>query len=736
MVRDRVERLLGRLAFEPQFPSQGATLFVDLERQQIRRAFIPKSVIEAFLEGRGANMVVLYNLLDPQLDPLDPQVPLQFSVGLLTGVVPAAARGQITGVSPETGFLMDSNCGDFFPAYMKLQGIDRFVLYGLAQRWTYLYVREGHVEFRDASRFVGLNNAALRSQVGAELGGRWGRDLAMANITQAGENGVRFAGVMGGPKALWARGGPGAKMGSLRLKAIVLQGFDPRRTTSGPNARRIKLCNRELAAQVRSTGVVKHALSVRGTPFLYKPSRLLGAIGAKNNQQTRWTDALDAENIDPYRTGMTGCFHCPVKCRPLNQLPSPADDPYATGEGPDYVTVGKLGPMIGVTDIEQVLRLNNMANDLGLDTASLGSSIAWAMELWQRGIISAADTNGLELAWGDYRTIEKLLTRTATREGFGDVIAEGAAAVAMGKYPKEAAPYCMAVKGLMQSDPHDARIIKAFALGLAVATRGMDHLRNRPTLEINGRINEDRAFKKKLYGGRVAADPTSYEGKENAVRRCEDIYAVGDAVGLCRFATQLFNSPNLLGYEPLAQQIQNLTGLRLSTERMQQAGRNITGLERMINYDRGLRREHDTLPPRWLAESIPHGPHKGERIDPKAFQALLSRFYELTGLNEQGQPKLRWRAELTRRALGFAVEVILPPSLAPPYERGLVLTDPVSTVGQLLRALGRQVQELADEPDQGAFAVVVNSKLIVKSRAATPISNGDRVELTPALGGG
>src|SRR5262249_37895206 len=168
--------------------------------------------------------------------------------------------------------------------------------------------------------------------------------------------------------------------------------------------------------------------------------------------------------------------------------------------------------------------------------------------------------------------------------------------------------YRMAVKGLMQSDPHDARILKAFALGLAVATRGMDHLRNRVTLEINARINDDPSFKARLCGGPVSAAPNSYEEKALAVRRCENVYAVGDAVGMCRLTTKLFNSPSLPALDELAAQIANVTGLDLPPEELDRVGLNIMGVERLINPRLGMRRADDTLPDRWFDEPITVGP--------------------------------------------------------------------------------------------------------------------------------
>src|SRR5438105_5444829 len=640
-IRDRIDALLPRLAEESQFPTQGQTIFVDLERRRIQRGYIPRPVVEAFLGGRGVNMFLLHNLLDTSLDPLHPDVPLIFGTGILTSLVPSAARGNATSWSPETKVILDSNAGDYFPSFMKLNGIDHLVVYGKAPSWTLVHCSDGEVNFVDAAPWVGMDNLELRAAMERDFRGQEGKDFGLAAITTAGENLALCSGIMAGPKAIYARGGPGAKMGSLRLKAVIIQGRSADLTPAHPHKQR----NREVAEKLLSTSVVKNALKKRGTPFLYKPSRMLGAMGTKNNQETTWTDKLDAENIDLFRPGMERCFACPANCRPLNDLTGcehVPNDRYIKGDGPEYVTVGKFGPNLGISEVHQVLRLNNICNDLGLDTASAGSAIAWAMELYQRGMIKP----DIDLTWGNYDVIEKLLFMTAKRQGFGNVIADSSRAVEKGNYPPEALDYLMAVKGLTQSDPHDARILKAFALGLAVATRGMDHLRNRVTLEINAKINDDPAFKRELYGGEVSGEPNSYDGKEIAVRRCENIFAVGDAVGMCRFTTKLFNSPSLPGLEEFANQIGNVTGLEFSAGELDAMGHNVMGVERLINARLGVRREHDTLPDRWFEEPVTVGQYAGERIDRAEFDGMLSRFYDISNLDDQGHPRAEWRAEL------------------------------------------------------------------------------------------
>ncbi|MCA1561279.1 MAG: aldehyde ferredoxin oxidoreductase, partial [Acidobacteria bacterium] len=301
-IRERVARLRAGLPQQPQYPTQGATLFIDLERREVQRGFTPLRVVRSLLGGRGANMFYLHRLLDETLVPLHPDVPLIFGSGVLTGIVPSAARGNATSWSPESGVIMDCNAGDYFPSFIRMNGIDHLVLYGRSADWTVIRIRDGHLEFLDGRPYLGLDNIDLRARIPQDFGGAWTRDLAMVSVTRAGENLVLTSAIMAGPKACYARGGPGAKMGSLQLKAIVVQGH----TRDFETAQPYKGYNRTIAQKLLETSVVKHALKTMGTPFLYKPSRMLGAMGTKNNQETTWTERLDADYITPYRPGMAG----------------------------------------------------------------------------------------------------------------------------------------------------------------------------------------------------------------------------------------------------------------------------------------------------------------------------------------------------------------------------------------------------------------------------------------------
>jgi aldehyde:ferredoxin oxidoreductase len=772
-IRTKIEQLAKRMHDLPQYPTQGAVLFVDLEQKTFFSRYLPREVIHTVLTNRGANMYLLYNLMLDGKDPLDPQIPLIFGSGALTGTVPTATRGNVSSISPESYAILDSNCGDAFPTFLKFHGYDHLVLYGQAAEWTLLRIAGQEVTFHDAGRYQGMDNSAVTHAVEQDFSCTERKDMAMARITSAGENLNLFAGIMGGVKAIYARGGGGAKMGSLKLKAVMIQGRGEQPSLS----QTFKENNRTIAQKILSASVIKNALKTVGTPFLYKPSRILGAMGTKNNQETSWSDSLDADNFDAYRPGMDGCLKCPVRCRPLNDLTPDGKggwgaaalkgltgnasydqaqaavghqksknyrgingddtfDQYDKGDGPEYTTLQKMGPMIGISEPEQVMRLNNILNELGLDSASAGSAISWAMELYQRGIITDKETGGLDLSWGNYPVVEKLLFMSAKREGFGDVIADSNRAVDTGKYPAEALKYRMTIKGLFQSDPHDARILKGFALGLAVATRGMDHLRNRPTLEINAKINENGALKTALYGGIVAPEPTSYEGKEYAVRRCENSYAIGDSVGMCRFSTKLFNSPSTADNDDFAAQLTELTGESFTAAQLDEIGRNISGLERLINARIGLTDKDDTLPDRWFNDEINVGQFAGEKIDREQLEALKLRFYTITGLNTFGVPTLDWHQKLAEAVTGFAVKVDLL-GLFPGAPEGAVIVDqPVSTVAGLREALKNRLPHAVTELEDNTLNIVVNGTIVLANEQAVPVKNGDRITVLAMLAGG
>ncbi|MFQ6015493.1 MAG: aldehyde ferredoxin oxidoreductase family protein [Anaerolineae bacterium] len=589
---------------------------INLTTDQIQLSPTPEHLIRGFLGGRGLNVYYLHKLLPAGIDPLGPENPLIVGTGLLTGTAaPSASRCNFTAKSPESGILGDANMGGFFGAELRFAGFDRLIISGRAERPVYLYLADGAVEVRQANHLWGLTVSQTQQCLREELG----RDIEVACIGPAGEKLVRFAAVVNGLKNTAARGGLGAVMGSKNLKAIVAQG-----TMDIPLADPARFWQQCLEFRdYLLTSKWIQTLGQVGTSILYDVSNVLGTVRTKNSQLNAFDGSLLTTEFEKHSEKMLSCHACAVHCRHRNDQ---------GGEGPDYSTFGALGANCGVSGAAQSIQLNNICNDLGLDASSAGTIISWAIELYEQGIISPRET-GRELRFGHFELVRDLLFDVAERRGFGHTLAESSQAVQ--RFGPRSHDYLLAIKGLPQSDTHDVRYLKSFALGIAVASRGADHLRNRPTLEILGLPAE---VMDRIYGQHIDPDPTSYQTKEHLVYYHENIYAVIDCLGLCKFICHGFNSPHMLDYQHFAALIESATGLRFTGDELRQIGCRVVDLERVILAREGISAEDDTLPRRFFEEPAPLNVARGERIDREEFEALVQRYHTLRGWGADGLP--------------------------------------------------------------------------------------------------
>ncbi|MBW8012374.1 MAG: aldehyde ferredoxin oxidoreductase family protein [Chloroflexi bacterium] len=610
-----------------EFKSTVAIINLTTGESQITNT--PTELLHAYLGGRGLNMAYLRHYLliagDPkEIDPLSPENPLIFGAGTLTGTIaPNAARFNISAKSPESGILGDSNCGGFFAAAMRKAGFDRLVILGRADHPSYILLEDGEIIILLAENMWGTK--VIKAQ--DLLKEKHGPGTISAVIGPAGENLVRMAAVMTGKKNAAGRGGMGAVMGSKNLKAVVARGGAPISIAQKDTLRAVRLQQQKY---LKDSKIVQ-VLGKVGTPLLYEVSNRLGAIRTHNSQKNFFEDTLNAEEIEHYVDKMLACTSCIVHCRHRNTL---------GGEGPEYSTIGLLGANLGIAPTDQVIELNNQVNDLGLDASSTGTIIGWAMELYQRGIITAEDI-GNPIEWGDFETVHELIDDIAYRRGFGDVLAESTQAAS--QFPPVARDYLIAVKNLPQSDPHDVRYFKGFALGIAVASRGADHLRNRPTLEVF-KLPED--VREKIYGRANDPNPEGYKDKGLIVAWSDDIYAVTDSLGICKFVTHGFNSPHLLGYDHFSDLISAATGFDISPEALRRLGARVIDTERLINADFGLTRTDDTLPKRYFDDPMPARKTKGHKIDRGKFQIMLDEYYYERGWDQDGQVSLESSQEI------------------------------------------------------------------------------------------
>jgi aldehyde:ferredoxin oxidoreductase len=598
---------------------------IDLTRGKVSVEDIPLSLRKQMLGGRGMNSYYLNKMVPKGIDPLSPRNVLIFGAGFLTGTLaPSSGRFNVSAKSPETGFLGDTNCGGFFAPELRYAGFDRLIITGKAKKPSYLYVNDGTIEIRDAKPYWGMDTYEVQQAIRNDIG-----PVEMAVCGVAGENLVRFANIRTGIKNAGGRTGMGCVMGSKNLKAVAASG-----TLGIEIAHPDKMLKRvEEIKEYLLNSKISPILGTVGTPLLYEVSNAIGAIRTKNSQLNAWSDAFNASEVEKYVEKMVSCSSCFMHCRHRNTL---------GGEGPEYTALGLLGSNIGMESLEDCIKLQNDANELGLDISSAGTVLAWAYELFERGMIDKKMTGGLNLKFGDYKLSKKLLYMISRRKGFGDILAESTQAVK--KFGAKSKDYVIAVKGLPQSDPHDVRYMKAFALGIATSSRGADHLRSRPTLEIFFKLPPE--VRERIYGKGISQEPTSYKGKEKAVYFSDNIFATIDCLGICKFICHGFNSPHFLDYSMMSDLIYCASDWKFTEKQLQNVGKRVIDTERLFNVKQGLKKHHDTLPKRYFDDPSVFKAAKGHHIDRKKFAEMLDKYYKLRGWDKSGMLSKKRVAQL------------------------------------------------------------------------------------------
>ncbi|MEA3396056.1 MAG: aldehyde ferredoxin oxidoreductase family protein [Chloroflexota bacterium] len=591
-----------------------------------------------FLGGRGLGAALLFRHLADPSDPFASGNPLIFAVGPLTGTPwPAGARTHVTFHSPLTGVYGYANAGGFFGAALRRAGYDALVITGRAEQPVYLEVTPDGIAIRPAGRLWGLGVHATHEAL-ATGGAR------VACIGPAGENGVRFAAIIGDGSRAAARCGGGAVMGSKNLKAVVVHGQRPLDLPA-----EFRALARRAFEQVRDHPNVT-GLRDWGTVHLVTVKNYSGDLPARNHQlgQVPWADRIDAQVIARYTRKTKGCFACPIRCGRVTRIES---GPYAGDlEGPEYESLDALGPMCWIDDPEVIIHANRLCDDLGLDTISTGVTIAFAMECHQRGLLNDAE---LSLEWGDVDTLLGLIQRIARRQGLGSLLAEGVRRAAQ-SIGGDAAYYAMHVKG-MELPRQEPRIAKGFGLGHATSNRGADHLYALPTIDLARNLDAaKRIFSPEIIPALMDTDDETY--KPDLIIFSEHYCAVSDALGVCKFTTA---ETYALFPDDLAAGLSALWGREVTAEELLTAGERIVNLERLYNARLGLSRANDHLPARFTAEPLEiydfdrdgatgEPVHVGRLHD---FDGMLSRYYQLRGWDENGVPMPE-----TLRRLGLNIE--------------------------------------------------------------------------------
>lgn len=602
----------------------GKILRVDLTKGKAVAQPLARGLAIDYLGSRGVNARILWDELPPNADPLAPTNILIFGAGPLNATfAPCSGRLTVSSKSPATNLYTKSSVGGHLAAEMKLAGYDIIVFYGCSKSPIYLWIDGEEVEFRDASYLWGKNVRETAIELREEIGDR---NIQIAAIGQAGENLVKFASIMTSIYRAAGRTGIGAVMGSKRLKAIAVRGTGCVTVADPDRFEQVALKARQDLRNDKNSWPV---LYTHGTQGIVGPGPESSGVYSAKNFRTEILPAehlknLSGKNITQrYLTRREGCSSCVYSCGRFTEVKNGEYAGTYCG-GPEMETWAAYGGRCFASSPELIIKANELTNLYGLDSISTGSTIAFAMECYENGLISKEDADDVALHWGSPDAILGLIRKIALREGIGDTLAEGTKRAAE-RIGRDAYKYAVQAKGL-ENGSGDGRRFKAHSgLAFAVNPRGPDHLHTEVLAELP--ISADAAKLLDTLG--VPHDPQSLEGKPELVKWHEEMYCAADCLGLCVF-TNTF-SYLWINFDNLAEMFQAATGIPMNAGGLQLTCERILNLEKAINVREGASRKDDSLPWRILNEPT----YEGFRITEEDLNKMLDRYYELHGWDKE-----------------------------------------------------------------------------------------------------
>jgi aldehyde:ferredoxin oxidoreductase len=600
----------------------GKVLRVNLTSGSSTSEQIDSSFCRKYLGGTGFIAYYLLRELKPDIDPLGPENKLIFAMGPLTGLsFGGSARHAVGSKSPLTGGIAKSEVGEHWGFQFKRSGFDALIIEGKAKDPVYLWIHNNEVEIKDARQLWGHNTKETQEKIRSEIGEPKAR---VAMIGPGGENLVRYACIMHGLFDAAGRGGTGAVMGSKNLKAVAVRG-DRMPSIVYPDG------VKEIAKWLKENKDLFKVLSDLGTGAGIVRFDQLGNLPVRNFRDSGFSGAskISAQVIkETMRTGMEGCYACPVRCKKVIAL----DEPYHLDPsygGPEYETIGALGSACGIDDLKAIAKGSELCNAYSLDTISTGMSIAFAMECYENGLLASGETDGIEIKFGNADAMLQLIELIAKREKIGDLLAEGSAKAAE-KIGKGAEKYAMHVKKL-ELPMHEPRINKALSLGYMVNPHGADHLDNMIDIFFNN-------FSQAAHVMVPDAVPLGLEpgpSKEIDPKRV----ALFKIFQLKRILHDSLVICHLLPYS-LSQTIEitaKVTGWDTSVMEQCRIAERILTMCRMFNVREGFSPVDDQLPLRFFEPTV-DGPLAHHSLTFEEMEKAKRYYYHLMGWDEKGLP--------------------------------------------------------------------------------------------------
>jgi len=587
----------------------GKTLRVDLSRKKISSEDLNTQWARMFIGGKGLGAKYLFEELKPNTDPLSPENVMIIMTGPLTGTTaPCASRYAMFTKSPLTGAFLDSYIGGYLGAELKFAGFDAVIIKGKAEKPVYLWITDGKAEFRDAKDLWGLDIHETEKRIKEDLEDK---EVKVAAIGPAGENLVKMACITVDLYRHAGRGGAGAVMGSKKLKAVAVRGHQG---VSVPKIEDfIALCQEITKKDVLTAD--NEWAKIDGTPGFLRMVQEAGILPTRNFQMGVFEHVNKIDEValkEKILVRRRACYGCPLGCGNLTQV---KHGPFAgtVVEGPEYETLAMAGANCYISDLEAIAKYNLLCDQLGLDTISTGDAIAFAMECYERGIITMKDTNGLELTFGNVEAYIEMPRLIAYRKSIGNILAEGVRRAAK-KIGKGSGRFAVQVKGL-EYPGYDPRGSIGMALAYAVSDRGACHLRAWPA-------------NSEAFGD---LDPFTTEGKAQLVIDDQNLYSVKWSLVVCDFYA--------IGYSNIARLCSAATGWDLEEKDVKIIGERVWNLTRLFNVRDGLSRKNDTLPERISKDQLKRGRAEGHVVSIADFNIMLDEYYKLRGWDEEGRPK-------------------------------------------------------------------------------------------------
>jgi aldehyde:ferredoxin oxidoreductase len=628
----------------------GKLLRIDLSKGKIKEKELSKETCKKYIGGRGRDAKVLFDEVPVNADPLGKDNIFCLSTGPITGLLgPTTGRVNVAAKSPLTDIYGNSNSGTNFGPELKYAGYDGLIFTGRSEKPVYLSIQDNDVELKDASRLWGEGVFETTLSLQEKYNSYETRVCA---IGPGAERGVLFGSII---FDLWdaaARTGIGTVMASKNLKAIAVSGTGSLEVADPKKYK--KIIEDGWLGLTNDPGFKMGEHQALGTSVCVNWGNAQGWLPTRNFRESVFEGA---ENIsgeefrDKYSIklspvpGGRACMSCPNRCKRFGRIDS---GKYAGTRGNiEFEGVAAFGSKCGVDDLEAVFHAFMLANDYGIDCVSCGNMIATFMELNEEGIIDAKKMDGIDLKFGNADAMVEMVHKIANQEGKLGKLGALGAAKATKKIGKGAENYTSCVKG-MDSIACDPRGAKGFGFTYAISSRGSDHLRAHPVFEMI-RLPDDVG--KDLFGSADACTLKGYKGKTNMVFWHENLSAVTDSMGSCRFMHASYYSqypvPELrakYSKKKKKKEVHSIkyhkwlsaaTGFDIDYEELLRIGDRIVNLERAINTRFGIRRKDDTLPQRFIKQALPSGPAKGQKFEKKELDGMIDKYYDLRGWDKK-----------------------------------------------------------------------------------------------------